>query len=472
MVMKKETIKKIAFSLAEAMISMLIISAIATMSIKLFAGQKTKRAADMAHHIMGCYILDNGGIAAMSMEIGKPETLQIEGFNAPNGNGFIIQNGQSRTSSQTSSGIPNIKLHYADWMFEGPDPKFPFGASAIKASGKHDGIKGPFCTIDVTETLGSTAKTLAMIGGGGFGFMSSGSANAHYNRPGDTGFFATYTNVDFSRPGVYRFYPGEGAKVDKSLSIDAQAVGNSSNRQGGSAQLVFVPTKRNSSGNIEEVRGSDNKNVEVLAEARGGYSRGHYYPLGPMRLSDIGCDDYQSCRFEATQFKIAKQTLTDVINTHCGGTSTQDCFDKVVADSANWATYVSPADFLGAASYKNYVTKVMPDASGKDQTLDYFAGMSGADKYNAFYMGGTMIATVAGNQITIGMNDLVPRCTNDMHNYLKLTANSGTPTIFTGKSDDPYLYLFGTGGACSNYHNLVPGNNAMPGKGGAMFLVW
>lgn len=461
MVMKKEKIKKIAFSLAEAMISMLIISAIATMSIKLFAGQKTKKAADMAHHIMGCYITNEGHVAAMSMDIGEPNTLLIETLDAAN-HGTV----SGPAATKEPGGIGNIKLYINSG---GESASSHFNYTPVRIPGD---TGRPFCAVDVTETLGSTARTIAMIGGGGFGFMSENANYALYNRPGDSGFFATYTNVDFTRPGIYRFYPGLGA-TPIGTTPDTQAVGTSENRQGAPSSLVYVPVTRNSTtGVLTETFGSNNSNVETLAEVRGGYSRNHYYPLGAIRISDIGCDDYLSCRFETTEFLLATRKISEVVKSECGGKRTDDCMKKITSNSLNWSRYTSTSNFLSANSYKNYVTKIEPSATGADEPKSYFAGSNGANAFNSYYMGGTMLATAADNQIVIGMNDPNPRCANDMHNYLKITANSGTPTIFTGKNDDPYMYTFGTGGACSNYHNLVAGSNAMAGKGGAVFIIW
>ena len=473
MVMRKEKIKKIAFSLAEAMISMLIISAIATMSIKLFAGQKTKKAADMAHNIMGCYMMENGAIAAMSMEIGKPDTLMIEAIN-PNGSGYLFKDGHEVTPGAGVTGIGNIKLFYNSSYKEEASEHFNYTPTALTGAGA---IEGPFCAVDVTETLSSTARTIAMIGGGGFGFMSSNAENAMYNRPGDTGFFATYNNLDFTRPGIYRFYPGQGASPYYSGDINYQAAGDSNNRQGGPSRLVYIPTTINASGVMVELRGTNNENVEILSEVRGGYSRNHYYPLGPIPLSDVGCDDSGSCRFEGTSLWIAAEEGNAARARHCTpGMAEDDCSNRLYEN--NWHKYSTPDGFFAAASaltpnYKNYITKTVPLATGGDTVQSYFAGSNLSDNFNSWYMGGTMIATAASNRITIGMNDLAPRCANDMHEFLKITANSTVnPTIFTGTTADSFLYTFGTGGACSNYHNLVPGTDGMPGKGGAVFVIW
>ncbi len=455
MVMKKEKIKKIAFSLAEAMISMLIISAIAVMSIKLFAGQKTKKAADMAHHIMGCYITEDGKVAAMSMRIGNSSTLMTETLDTANA-------GTVTGSSNPDEGINSIKL------FIGTDGEPASSHFNYKPVPLTNGDRSPFCAVDVTTTLGSTARTVAMIGGGGYGFMSENATHAMYNRPGDSGYFATFTNIDFSRPGIYRFYPGLGAKPT-SGTADTQAVGTESNKEGKPSRVVYTPATRDENGKLTE----DRSKAETLAEVRGGYSRNHYYPLGAVRISDIGCDDYLSCRFDVTEFKVATSKITDVLSSKCAGKSGSaysECRDKIIADSANWSRYTSSSQFLTANSYKNYVTKVVPNASSYDETRSEFVGMSGADAHNAYYMGGTMLATVGGNQIVIGMNDPNPRCANDLYNYLKITANSGRPTMFTGA--DSYLYTFGTGGACSNYHNATAGSNGMAGRGGAVFIIW
>ncbi len=457
MVIKKEKLKKIAFSLAEAMISMLIISAIATMSIKLFAGQKTKKAADMAHHIMGCYITNTGAIAAMSMEIGKPETLYIESL-GPGATPTTLN------GVPVSEGIGNMKLYY-NGQREAATEHFNYTPIPIS------GIDGPFCAMDVTETLSSTARTVAMIGGGGFGFMSNGPTWAEYNRPGDSGFFATYTNLDFTRPGIYRLYPGLGAQI-RGAGIESQALGDSTNREGSPSRLLYVPTRVDANGVTTEVFGVGNSNVETLAEVRGGYSRNHYYPMGPIPLEDIGCDDSQSCRFEGSEFKLATQKLSDAKATKCAGKTEAQC-NEIMQDrnTDNWTEYNEPRQLFSEQRFKNYVTKTVPTASG-DEVQSTFAGNNGADAFNDYYKGGTMIATEASNKIMVGMNDLAPRCANDMHDFLKLAANSGAPTIFTGTVNDEYLYTFGTGGACSNYHNFSAGTNATPGKGGAVFVIW
>lgn len=464
MVVKKEKIKKIAFSLAEAMISMLIISVIAAMSTKLFTGQKTQKAVDMAHHIMGCYMLDDSTIAAMSMEVGKPETFQYEALKS-NGQGEAGGPGYNGVH-----GIGNIKL-FNNGYKEDATEHFNYTPEAIP--GKISGdviVNGPFCAVDVTETLASNARTVAMIGGGGFGFMSEDANDAQYNRPGDTGFFATYTNVNFSRPGIYRFYPGRGA-APLSGDAAAQAVGDSNNRIGEASRIVYTPSKRGSDGKQYEVRGSGNSNVEILAETRGGYSRNHYYPLGPIPLSDVGCDDSGSCRFEGTQLWIAADEATAAKAKHCSSDMDDDKCSQARYEG-NWYKYNHPREFFAAAgpsspNYQNYVTKIV-----NNQLVSYFTGLNGSTDYNAHYMGGTMIATVAHNRITIGMNDLAPRCTNDMHDFLKLTANSGAPTIFKGDAADSYMYKFGTGGACSQYHNMQVGSGGMAGQAGALFLIW
>ncbi len=460
MVTRKEKIKKIAFSLAEAMISMLIISAIATMSIKLFAGQKTKKAADMAHHIMGCYITEDYGIAAMSMEIGKPNTLQIEGFK---GNGAEFQAGPAAVKG---NGIGNIKLYLNNGRYEGKSNHFKYNPTPLPT----DSSNIPFCAMDVTETLSSTAKTVAMIGGGGFGFMSDNATYAYYNRPGDSGYFATFTNLDFTRPGVYRLYPGLPAEVI-GTGNDARAIGTSENRQGKSSKLVYVPATIASDGTITETYNDKRYKKETLAEVRGGYSRNHYYPLGGIPITDIGCDDSQSCRFEGTELHIAKERISDVRKRVCGNANDKsaNCNKKIQDAGGNWSKYASARDFLKEAKYKNYITKTVSKSTG-DETVSQFIGRNNTNEFNDYYKGGTMIATATDNHVIIGMNDLAPRCTNDMYEFLKLTANSGTPTIFTGA--DSYLYSFGTGGACSNYHNASAGNNAMRGTGGAVFVIW
>lgn len=485
MVIEKDKIKKIAFSLAEAMISMLIISAIATMSIKLFAGQKTKKAADMAHHIMGCYQTDAGEIVSMSMDIGDADSLKLECLGPlTKNNGKCSGNAENAATGQ----IPDIKIFNYNWgngyygESASPDFNYPINDAALTIPNNYGGdkIKGPFCAIDVTESLGSTAKTVVMIGGGGFGYMSSNSTTALYNRPGDSGFFSTYTNVDFSRPGIYRFYPGAGAQP-LTGTAESQAVGNSSNIQGNPSRLVYIPATRNAQGKIVENFGTGNSsNVEILAEVRGGYSRNHYYPLGGIRLTDVGCDDSESCQFNGAlnELRIAAREASAFSNLYCTGANADvtKCAERQA--SSNWHKYTTPGTFFGATSavansrYKNYVTKTVYTGNSANSVISYFAGRSGSDNFDSYYMGGTMIATAAGNRLTIGMNDLAPRCTNEMYDFLRLTANAASGNaLFTGE-DDPFFYTFGTGGACSNYHNLIPGSGGMAGKGGAVFIIW
>lgn len=493
MVIEKDKIKKIAFSLAEAMISMLIISAIATMSIKLFAGQKTKKAADMAHHIMGCYLTDAGEIVSMSMDIGDADSLKTECLGAlSSNNGHCSGVGEGAEAGQ----IPDIKIFNYNWgggyygESASSDFNYPINDAALQIPNNAGGdkIKGPFCAIDVTESLGSTAKTLVMIGGGGFGYMSSNSLYALYNRPGDTGFFSTYTNVDFSRPGIYRFYPGAGAKPS-SGNDERQALGDSSNEQGGPSRLVYIPSTRDAQGRIiENFTSTVNKNgrnvvvsnVEVLAEARGGYSRNHYYPLGGISLTEVGCDDSESCQFNGAEneLRIAARESSAFSKLYCTGTNSDvtKCAERQA--SSNWHKYKTPGAFFGAteavadSKYKNYVTKTVYSGDNANSVVSYFAGKNGSSNFDSYYMGGTMIATAAGNRITIGMNDLAPRCTNEMYDFLRLTANAASGnTLFTGEND-PFLYTFGTGGACSNYHNLTPGTGGIAGKGGAIFIIW